>query len=49
MREVFRRHQHQLATPVDLVLIARQSIAGKDYAQVEWDFITAAKQARLIR
>lgn len=49
MREVFRRHQHQLATPVDLVLIARQSIAGKDYAQVEWDFIAAAKQARLIR
>jgi ribonuclease P protein component len=48
MREVFRRHQHDLQQPVDLVLIARNSIAGKSYAQVEVDFIAAARQAKLI-
>ena len=48
MREVFRRHQHDLQQPVDIVLIARNSIAGKSYAQVEVDFIAAARQAKLI-
>ena len=49
MREVFRRHQHDLRGPVDIVLVARQSIAGKSYGQVELDFMAAAKQAKLIR
>jgi hypothetical protein len=30
------------------VLIARNSIAGKSYADVERDFISAARQAKLI-
>jgi ribonuclease P protein component len=47
LREVFRRHQHDFARSVDLVLVARQSIAEKDYAGVERDFLAAAKQARL--
>ncbi|MGZ8939665.1 MAG: ribonuclease P protein component [Limisphaerales bacterium] len=49
MREVFRRHQHNLEQPVDIVLVARNSIAAKNYAQVEVDFMAAAKQAKLIR
>ena len=49
MREVFRRHQHDFLQAVDLVLVARQSIAQKSYAQVELDFIAAARQAKLVR
>ncbi len=29
LRETFRQHQHELAQPVELVLVARNSIAGK--------------------
>lgn len=49
MREVFRRHQHDFQRPVELVLVARASIAGKTYAQVETDFLAAAKQGRLFQ
>ena len=49
MREVFRRHQHDFLQPVDLVLVARQSIVQKSYAQVELDFMAAARQAKLMR
>lgn len=48
LREVFRRHQHDFVRSFDLVLVARQSIAEKDYAQVERDFISAARQAKLM-
>ncbi len=47
LREAFRLHQHHLATPVDLVLIARQSITGKDLAGVEKDLLTTLRKARL--
>lgn len=47
LREVFRRHQHELAQPVDLVLIARQSIVGKGLAEVERDFLNALQKAKL--
>jgi ribonuclease P protein component len=47
MRESFRLHQHDLRQPVDLVLIARPSIAGKPLAQVERDFLRVLKQGRL--
>ena len=33
MRESFRLHQRELARPVDLVLVARPSIAGKELAR----------------
>jgi hypothetical protein len=33
---------------LDLVLIARNSIAGKAFAEVEVDFVSAARQARII-
>jgi ribonuclease P protein component len=47
LRESFRLHQRELARPVDLVLIARPSIAGLGLAEVERDFLRAIKQARL--
>jgi ribonuclease P protein component len=47
LRESFRLHQHELARPVDLVLIARPSIAGKGFAVVERDFLRALSNARL--
>ncbi len=47
LRESFRLHQGELAQPVDLVLIARPSIAGMGLAQVERDFLRALRQARL--
>src|SRR5512134_1296207 len=37
LRESFRLHQAELAGPVDLVLVARPSIAGKNYPVVERD------------
>ena len=48
LREVFRHHQAELI-PADLVLVARASIVEKGYAQVERDFVIAARQAKLIR
>ena len=49
LRESFRRHQHELAKPVDLVLVARNSIAGKSFADVEKDYLTALKRAHLLK
>jgi ribonuclease P protein component len=49
LRETFRLHQHDLAQPVDLVLIARQSIAEKAFASVEKDFLTTLRKARLLK
>jgi hypothetical protein len=40
-------HQHELL-PSDIVLVARASIVGKAYPEVEHDFISAARQAKLI-
>jgi ribonuclease P protein component len=48
MRESFRLHQPELAEPVDLVLVARPSIAGKEFAEVERDYLTALRRARLL-
>jgi len=47
LRESFRRHQHALARPVELVLVARNSIGGKAFAAVEKDYLTALKRAGL--
>jgi ribonuclease P protein component len=48
LREAFRRHQHDLSQPVDLVLVARNSIAGKEFADVEKDFLTILRKAGLL-
>jgi ribonuclease P protein component len=49
LRESYRVHQHDLTTPVDLVLVARPSIAGKGFAAVERDFLTTLRKARLMQ
>lgn len=49
LREAFRLHQHGLAQPVDLVLVARASIAGKSFVAVEKDFLTAMRRAGLLK
>ena len=49
LRESFRRHQHELAHPVELVLVARNSIAGKELAHVEKDFLTVLRRASLLK
>jgi ribonuclease P protein component len=48
LRESFRVHQHDLAVPVDLVLVARPSIARKGFADVERDFLTTLRKARML-
>ena len=48
LREAFRLHQHDLAQPVDLVLVARASIVGKPFAAVEKDFLAAMRRAGLL-
>ena len=49
LRESFRLHQHDLAAAVDLVLVARASIAGKGFADVERDFLTTLRKAKLLK
>jgi ribonuclease P protein component len=48
MREVFRVHQRKLSQPVDLVLVARRSIAGRGLAEVEKDFLATLRRAGLL-
>lgn len=48
LREVFRRHQHELRRTMDLVLVARPSIAGKALADVERDFLAALRGQALL-
>ena len=49
LRETFRHHQHEFAQPVELVLVARNSIAGKKLADVEKDFLAALNRAGLMK
>jgi len=49
LRETFRLHQQELAQPVEMVLIARNSIAGKKLREVEKDYLTAMKRAGLMK
>ncbi|HWN94700.1 MAG TPA: ribonuclease P protein component [Methylomirabilota bacterium] len=49
LREAFRLNQHRIASPADLVLVARQSIIDKDFAGVEGDFVTALRRAGLLK
>jgi ribonuclease P protein component len=49
LREAFRLNQHRIARPMDLVLVARQSIVEKDFAGVEVDFVTALRRADLLK
>jgi ribonuclease P protein component len=49
LRESFRQHQHELARPVELVLVARPSIAGRGFAEVEKDFLAALNRSGLLK
>ncbi len=49
LREAFRLHQHDLARPTSLVLVARKSIGEKSFAQVERDLLSALRDARLLK
>jgi ribonuclease P protein component len=49
LRESFRQHQHELSQPVELVLVARHSIAGRGFAEVEKDFLAALNRANLLK
>jgi len=48
-REIFRLRQRELIAPVDLVLVARPSMAGKGFAAVEKDFLTTLRKAGLLK
>ena len=48
LREAFRLHRQELEQAVDLVLVARPSIAGKSFRDVEHDYLTALQRARLL-
>jgi ribonuclease P protein component len=49
LRESFRLHQNEFAQPVELVLVARNSIVGKKFADVEKDFLAALNRAGLLK
>jgi ribonuclease P protein component len=49
LRESYRRHQQELVQPIDLVLIARASILGKGFGDVEKDFLTTMRKAGLLK
>src|ERR1039457_5604039 len=49
LREAFRLHQHDLAQPMDLVLVARQSITNKTFSGVEKDFLATLRRAGLLK
>lgn len=48
LRESFRLHQNEFKQPVELVLVARPSIAGRGFAGVEKDFLMALRRAGLL-
>lgn len=47
LRECFRRHQHELRAPVDLVLVARGGLVGAKLAQAEAAYLGALRDANL--
>jgi ribonuclease P protein component len=49
MRECYRLHQHELVGPLDLVLVARPSMARKSWLEVEHDFLKAVRKANLLK
>ncbi|HKS37047.1 MAG TPA: ribonuclease P protein component [Verrucomicrobiae bacterium] len=49
LRETFRLHQHDLREPVRVVLVARPSIVGKGLPDVERDFLSAMRRAKLLK
>ena len=48
LRESFRLHQNELLQSLDLVVVARPSLAGRPFSGVERDYLEALRRARLI-
>ncbi len=48
LRECYRLHQREFGLAFDLVLVARPSIKGKTFTEVEKDFLTIVREARLL-
>jgi ribonuclease P protein component len=48
LRESFRVNQGKLKKPLTLILIARPSIAGKGFQEVERDYLNLMRQAKLL-
>ena len=48
LREVYRRNQHSLRAPLDLILVARPAIAGMRLAEVEREYLTALRRHVLL-
>ena len=48
LRECYRLHQLELAQSLDLVLVARSSIVGRSFGEVEHDFMKALRRAKLL-
>jgi len=48
LRESFRLHQWDFPRPIELVLVARPSIVGKPFADVERDFLATMRKAKLL-
>jgi ribonuclease P protein component len=49
LRQAFRIHQHDLRVPSEIVLVARDSIADKAFADVERDYLSALRVAGLLK
>jgi ribonuclease P protein component len=49
LREAFRLHQHDLAQPVDLVLVAQRPLVGKGLPVVEETFLAMLRKAGLLK
>lgn len=47
MRQAFRLHQEGIRRKSELVLVARPSIQGKEFREVEKDFLLLLKEAKL--
>jgi len=48
LREAFRLNQPRLVQPLDVVLVARSSIVGKSFEEVERDYLSGLRRARLL-
>ena len=49
LRECFRLHQHDLRTPLEMVLVARRGMLGKKLAAVEADYLFSLRSANLLK
>jgi ribonuclease P protein component len=49
LREVFRRHQHDVARPVEIVLVAQPSMVGKGMGFIEDAYLAMLRKAGLLK